>query len=150
MVCADYECEEGKEENWKAYAGEAENFVSYDIQERKQNAGEESSNYKVRLPMNGKIIYANGNFLTISEEPLEDGLLGYTDTKTKIAVTTENKYEHTTDDILVHEKLHVFYPDWSEYTLRIVTDHNDNVDIGLEQRETAKRNDSVAKSYYNV
>lgn len=99
--------------------------------------------------MDGKIIYANGNFLTISEEPLEDGLLGYTDTKTKIAITTENKYGHTAQNILDHELIHVLDPGLGEYPLRIKTDHNASIDIGLEEREAEKRNDSIRISYNN-
>ena len=135
MSCTEYEEQaESEGENWKAYLSLAEKHISYETKLRERNLAEEEINYKINRPVDGEVWYGNGNFLTIHEVPLEDGLLGRTNTVNYIDVTTENKYGHTTDEILTHEKLHVMNPNWGEYTLRIVTDHNDSIDVGLELR----------------
>ena len=116
--------------------------------EKYKAAAEAEINYKINRPVDGKVEYWNGKMIMHHEAPLEDGLLGYTDTESFVFVTTENKYGHSKQQILDHEHLHILHPEWDEYTLRTVTDHNDRVDIGLEQREAEKRNGSI--SYYSI
>src|SRR3989344_5851109 len=146
MPCAD--CEDKQEESWKNYLSESENDVAYDLQVLKRAAAETEIKYKQDRPVDAEVQYLNGKIITHHEAPLEDGLLGYTDTKSSVYITTENRYGHSKQQILDHEHLHILHPEWDEYTLRTVTDHNNSIDIGLEQRESEKRNDSI--SYYII
>ena len=81
-----------------------------------------SVSYGLEKSLDGKTVYRRGRLLTVFEEPLTFGLLGYTDTNAEIHITTRNDFDVPAQEVMAHECLHCSEPDRSELEIRYLTE----------------------------
>ena len=93
--------------------------------------------YSLGKSHDNETIYRNGRFITVHEEPLQFGLLGFTNTVDYIFLSTKDDFGVPREKVFVHEKLHCSEPDRSEMEIRYMTDAE------FEPLDTASVNFSI-------
>jgi hypothetical protein len=81
-----------------------------------------SVTYSINCPLEGKTVYKRGRLITMHEDNLPVGLLGYTDTNAEIHLTTRDDFDVPKQEVLAHECLHCSEPDRSELEIRYLTE----------------------------
>ena len=81
-----------------------------------------SVRYSLERSHDGETVYKRGRFITVHEDELPFGLLGYTDTNSEIHLTTRNDFDIPKEEVMVHECLHCSEPDRSELEIRYLTE----------------------------
>jgi hypothetical protein len=89
------------------------------MEEAVRNASVE---YSFNGPLEGKTVYRRGRLITVHEDSLPFGLLGYTDTNAEIHLTVRDDFDVPKQEVLVHECLHCSEPDRSELEIRYLTE----------------------------
>jgi hypothetical protein len=81
-----------------------------------------SVSYGLDKSFDGKLVYRRGRLITVHEDKLTFGLLGYTDTNSEIHLTTRNDFDVPKGEVMAHECLHCSEPDRSELEIRYLTE----------------------------
>lgn len=81
-----------------------------------------SVDYSLHGSLEGKTVYKRGRLITVHEDNLPFGLLGYTDTNSEIHLTVRDDFDVPKQKVKVHEEIHCSEPDLSELEVRYKTE----------------------------
>jgi len=81
-----------------------------------------SIDYSLHGSLEGRTVYKRGRLITMHEDNLPFGLLGYTDTNSEIHLTVRDDFDVPKQKVKVHEEQHCIEPDLSELEIRYKTE----------------------------